>query len=388
MSDRPPSAKRGYEEGRYVQHAESLEGLSRRTRRRRLIPRAGWDFSSNDYLGLASSPELRAALERSLIDGVGVGSGGSRLLRGNDPEHEALEAEAASFFGAQSSLYFASGFAANNAIFATLPQRGDLIVHDELIHASVHDGLRMTRGEARMGRHNDPQAFDDVIASWRSAGGRGRVWMSLESLYSMDGDAAPLAAFVEVAERHEATLVIDEAHATGVLGPEGRGLAAHLEGRHDVITLHTCGKALGLMGGLVCGPRLLMDFLVNRCRPFIYSTAPSPLMAAGVRAALRIVQGSERRMRHKELVAHAGRVLSDACDIVPTGTHIQPVILGQDARALQVAERLQLGGFDVRAIRPPTVPEGTSRLRISLTLNVTAAAVDDLAAALRGSLDG
>ena len=157
------------------------------------------------------------------------------------------------FFGAETALFFASGFLANAAIFATLPQRGDVVVHDELVHASAHDGLRMGRAERVSVRHNDAGAFDEAITRWRAAGGTGCPWIAVESLYSMDGDRAPLDALMAIADRHDGMLVIDEAHATGVLGPQGRGLGAHLEGRPNVVSLHTCGKALGAVGALVLG---------------------------------------------------------------------------------------------------------------------------------------
>lgn len=368
-------------------HKRALEALKRRGRLRSLAPRAGLDFSSNDYLGLASGPRLRAAASEALAREVAIGSGGSRLLRGNDPEHEALEAEAAAFFGAGRALFLGGGFSANTAIFNTLPQRGDLVVHDELIHASVHDGVAGGRAGVRSARHNDPQAFDDAIRSWRASGGKGTPWLAVESLYSMDGDRAPIADLVTVAGRHDAMLVIDEAHATGVLGPSGRGLAADLEGRANVVTLHTCGKALGVMGALVLAPAVLIDYLVNRARPFIYATAPSPLVAALVRASLRLVGDEpELRRRHADLVAHAGRELARHCGLTPSGTHIQPVIVGSDRRAVALARAMQDSGFDIRAVRPPTVPEGTSRLRISLTLNVDDAAVSAMAETLGTAL--
>jgi 8-amino-7-oxononanoate synthase len=182
-------------------------------------------------------------------------------------------------------------------------------------------------------------------------------------------------------------LVIDEAHATGVFGPDGRGLGAALEGRPNVVSLHTCGKALGSMGGLVCGPRVMRDFLVNRCRPFIYATAPSPLIAATVRAALKICrEGPERRERLGRLIANAGRELQRLTGIVPSGSQIQPVIVGSDARAVRVATAMRASGYDIRAIRPPTVPEGTSRLRIALTLNVSEAVVAEMLATLAKEL--
>lgn len=360
-----------------------LARLEAEGRLRSLVPRDGWDFSSNDYLGLAETPQLRAAVAEALARGVPVGAGASRLLRGNHPEHEALEADAARHFGAEAALYFSSGFMANYAIFSTLPQRGDLVVHDELIHASVHDGLRNGRAAHVGVRHNDASAIADAIRSWRSNGGTGRPWIAVESVYSMDGDCAPLDQLAAIARACDAVLVIDEAHATGVLGPQGRGLGAHLESATNVISLHTCGKALGASGALVCSTRVVRDFLVNRGRAFVFSTAPSPLAAAIVRAALALCRDEpQRRSRHAELVAHAARELGQCGPAVRCGTHIIPVIVGADRRAVALAARLRAEGFDVRAIRPPTVPEGSARLRIAITLNVDETVISGLARAL------
>ncbi|ATQ70172.1 8-amino-7-oxononanoate synthase [Methylosinus trichosporium OB3b] len=365
-------------------YAADLAGLAARDRLRALAPRAGLDFTSNDYLGLAQSPDYARAAAAALARGVPLGAGGSRLLRGNHPEHEALEAEAASFFGAESALFFGAGFSANVALLATLPQRGDLIVHDALIHASAHDGMRLSRAASAAAAHNDVEAFEAAIRAFRREGGTGRVFLVVESLYSMDGDVAPLADLAALADRHEAFLLIDEAHATGVYGPGGRGLAAALEGRENVVTLHTCGKALGLFGALALMPRVLREFLVNRCRPFIFATAPSPLLAASVRAALPIVEAAEdRRASLAARVALAGRELRRHGLAAPL-SQIAPIIVGADARALALAAAMQARGYDIRAIRPPTVAEGTARLRVTLTLNVSEAEIiamiDDLAA--------
>lgn len=363
-------------------HDADLARLAVVGRRRGLAPRRGIDFASNDYLGLAGGEELTRAVAAALARGVPVGSGGSRLLRGNHPEHEALEAEAAAFFGAGSALYFSTGYAANTALLATLPQRGDLVLHDALIHASVHEGLRLGRAEAIVFPHNDVAAVADAIGHWRDQGGSGRIWIAVESLYSMDGDQAPLAALMAVADRHDAVLLIDEAHATGVFGPDGRGLAAALQGRDNVVTLHTCGKAMGGEGALVCGHRTLIDFLINRGRAFIFSTAPSPLMAAAMRASLVLIRDEAARGRLQSLTRAAGDLLANHLGVAATGSQIIPVVLGDESRTMTVARALQDGGFDVRGIRPPTVPPGTARLRLSLTLNVDMAAVEALVTVL------
>jgi 8-amino-7-oxononanoate synthase len=360
-----------------------LRELARRGRLRSLHERSGIDFTSNDYLGLAVSDELGRAAADAVARGVPAGSGGSRLLRGNHPEHEALESEAAAYFGADTALYFGGGYIANFAIFSTLPQHGDVVIHDELIHASVHEGLRRGRADFVSVPHNNVDAFDAAIVRWRAGGGKGRPWLSVESLYSMDGDSPDLAELFAVADRHEAMVVIDEAHATGVLGPQGRGLAAPFEGRDNVITLHTCGKALGTVGGFVLAPRIIRDFLVNRSRPFIFATAPSPLIAAVTRVALELSRTNpERRDRLARLVQFAGGELRRRCNIAASGSHVLPIIVGADQAAVALAASLQRRGFDVRAIRPPTVAEGTARLRIALTLNVDESTVADLFEAL------
>jgi 8-amino-7-oxononanoate synthase len=361
----------------------NLRELAEQGRLRALRERSGIDFTSNDYLGLAESKELRRAAADAVARGVPVGSGGSRLLRGNHPEHEALESEAAAYFGAETALYFGGGYIANFAIFSTLPQRGDLVVHDELIHASVHEGLRRGRADFVGVPHNNVDAFDAAIVRWRATGGKGRPWLSVESLYSMDGDGPDLAELFAVADRHEAMLVVDEAHATGVLGPQGRGLAAAFEGRDNVITLHTCGKALGTVGGFILAPRIVRDFLINRARPFIFATAPSPLTAAITRMAIEISRTNpERRNRLARLVQFAGTELLRQCGIKSSGSHILPIIVGADQAAVALAASLQNRGFDIRAIRPPTVAEGTARLRIALTANVNETIVAGLFEAL------
>ncbi|MGO9545696.1 MAG: 8-amino-7-oxononanoate synthase [Rhodomicrobium sp.] len=369
-------------------YAALLADLTARGRLRQLAPAAGHDFSSNDFLGLADSTELKDAIREALARGVPAGAGGSRLLRGNHPEHVALEAEAAAFFGAESALYFSSGFSANYALFAGLPQRGDLVVHDALIHASAHDGMRAGRADVAEAAHNDADAFEDKIRAWRAAGGKGCPWIAVESLYSMDGDRAPLNDLTAIAARYDGILVIDEAHATGVFGPDGRGLGAWLEGRPDVLSLHTCGKALGAAGALLCGPRIFRDFLINYSRPFIFSTAPSPLTAAAVRAALRLCKEQPvRRERLAALIETANTALERSCGVPPSGSQILPVIVGTDTRAVDLAAAMRARGYDIRAIRPPTVPEGTARLRIALTLNTGAGIVREMIEALAVELE-
>lgn len=353
-----------------------LDGLAREDRMRALARRAGSDFASNDYLGLASHPRLAGAIRRALTDGVPVGAGGSRLLRGNTDSQEALEVEAAAFFGAEATLGMGGGFVANQALFSTLPQRGDLMLMDALIHASAHEGARIGRAETAVFRHNDTGHAADLIAEYRGRGGVGAIWIAVESLYSMDGDRAPLDDLAALADR-EGWLIVDEAHATGVFGPQGRGLSHHLEGRENVITLHTLGKSLGGSGALICGPRLVREFLINRARPFIFATAPSPLMAEAGREALRVL--AEEPQHQQALTARVELVHRELAIRLPgvelSGSQILPLIVGDNRRAMGLAAELQAQGFDIRGIRPPTVPAGSARLRLSLTLNPSDAEV-------------
>jgi 8-amino-7-oxononanoate synthase len=363
-------------------YEQALEALNRRGRLRRLEGRAGVDFTSNDYLGFAESHALRDAALAALERGVPAGAGGSRLLRGNHPEHEALEAEAATFFGAPSALFFGSGFAANAAIISTLPQRGDLVIYDALVHASTREGLGLTKAQTQEIPHHDVQAIEDALRDYRATHASGRAFIAIESLYSMDGDLAPLADIVALAARHDAMLLVDEAHATGIVGPQGRGFSAQFEGAANIVALHTCGKALGASGALITMAEPLRRFMINRCKPFIYATAPSPLVAAIVRAALRLSAGADdRRAALQQRIARLGAQL-DRLGLPRTGTQIQPIVLGADRRATALADKIAADGFDVRAIRPPTVPEGSARLRITLGAHLSMADIDGLGASL------
>ena len=348
----------------------ALQVLKTRHRLRQLVPRQGLDFSSNNYLGLAGSELMLHAAQNALDRGVPLGSGGSRLLRGNHPEHEALEAEAANFFGSEAALFMGGGFQANQAIFSTLPAAGDLILHDELVHASSHEGMRLGRAKTQSFPHNDVDRARQIISDWRSAGYDGQVWISVESIYSMEGDFAPLRELAAFAHSENAMLVIDEAHATGVFGSHGRGLAHRLEA--EILTLHTCGKALGVSGGLICGSKSVIDTLINRARPFIFATAPSPFNAALIRAALRALQEDSCLTDHAHnRIAHAHSEAHRLCGLSGFQSQILPVIIGLDEPTMAHASQLRQWGFDVRGIRPPTVPRGTSRLRISINGNVT-----------------
>jgi 8-amino-7-oxononanoate synthase len=362
-----------------------MERLKREHRLRELAPARGVDFSSNDYLGLSRHPALReAVLEAMEQDGV-VGAGGSRLLRGHHPAHARLEEFAAEFFGTERSLFFGSGFLANFALFSTFLERHDAVIFDEHIHASVKEGIHASRAARYRARHNDPDSFDSCIRRAREKGAR-RLFVAVESVYSMDGDLAPLNGLHSMAQESEAMLVVDEAHATGVFGAHGRGLGENLQ-NENWISLHTGGKALGVAGALVCASAEIVDYLVNKARPFIYSTAPPPFLAAAVQRSLRLIDEEPwRRTRVLNLSNFARDALNAQTMAQGKGSQIIPVQLGEEERTLKVARALQDSGFDVRAIRPPTVPAGTSRLRISIHADRSEAEILALADALRSAM--
>lgn len=346
-------------------YEDVLDDLKKRGRLRSLALPMGIDLTSNDYLGMAVHPALKAAAIDALESGMDVGAAGSRLLRGHTQAHEDLERFAAGHFKSGGALFFSSGFQANYALLTTLPQKGDIVLYDALAHASMRDGLLSSKAKSFKFAHNDPDSLERQITRYRQEAGA--LWIACESVYSMDGDLAPLAQFYALAERYDVRLIIDEAHATGVLGDRGRGAAFDLLRHCDyerIVTLHTCGKAIGVAGGLVCASRDVIDYLINAARPFIYSTAPMPLQAFLVQKSLEILasgDGDARRARLQARIQQAERLFGGV------GSHIVPIILGRDERAVAVATCLQEKGYDVRAVRPPSVPEGSARLRVSLS---------------------
>lgn len=337
---------------------------------RTLHPPNGFDLSSNDYLGLSTHPLLK---ER-LIDSVrreGVGSTGSRLLRGHREAFAAVERGFAYLKGAARSLYFSSGYLANLAVLTTFPEQGDVIFSDERNHASLIDGARLSRARRVIFPHNDVARLGDLIAQHR---GSGQMFVVTESLFSMDGDVAPLAEYATLCRSTGAALVVDEAHAVGVYGASGSGLIeATGVGDGVFVSINTAGKALGVSGAFVAGPAWAIDYVIQRARPFIFSTAPPPSQAAALEASLAIVASEpERRERllgvSRELRA---RLAGEGMPVSPGSSQIIPVVLGENQRALAVAEAVQAQGFDVRAIRPPTVAPGTARLRIAVNIGLT-----------------
>jgi 8-amino-7-oxononanoate synthase len=335
-------------------------------------------FSSNDYLGLASHPALLAASQDAAAS-QGFGAGAARLVTGNLPAHRQLEDTLATVLARPAALAFPSGYQANIGSITALAGPVDLIVSDAANHASLIDGCRLSRARIAIYPHADVRAADSALGQ---SGSFRRKLLVTESLFSMDGDAAPLADLARVAARHDAILVVDEAHALGVTGPGGRGLAAAAGIDPDVL-LGTLGKAFGAAGGFVTGSVALRDYLVNRSRTFVFTTAPPAAVAAAGTAGLQLAFGPDGERRRASLAQNKqsllerlhGRVASFPGAIVP-------LIVGSDAAALAAAAALRARGLFVPAIRPPTVPEGSARLRVTLSSEHTTADVDQLASAL------
>jgi 8-amino-7-oxononanoate synthase len=348
---------------------QSLRDLDAAGLRRRLHPPAGIDLSSNDYLGLANHPFVKEQMAAAVLRD-GCGSTGSRLLRGDRVCFADVERRFAAFKDCEAALYFGSGYAANLSVIATFIERGDVVFSDECNHASIIDGIRLSHARRVRFRHCN---VDLVAQLLRGEPTGGQKFLITESLFSMDGDFAPLAKYAELCRETNTVLIADEAHAVGVYGARGSGMVEQT-GVDDAvfITINTAGKALGVGGAFVAGPGWAVDYLIQRARAFIFSTAPPPPVAAALDASLTIIDSEpERRQRVIESSALLRRLLIEAgIDVGRSDSQIIPIILGDNDRACTVAAGLQQDGFDVRAIRPPSVPQGTARLRVSVNANL------------------
>ena len=363
-------------------HALGEQGLLRTLR-----PPSGIDLSSNDYLALSHHPAVQERMVAAIQCG-GCGSTGSRLLRGHREAFEALERAFAAFKGAERALYFSSGYLANLAVLTTLVEPRDVILSDRLNHASLRDGIRLSRAKQVVFPHNDAVALARLVDTTH---GRGQVFVVTESLFSMDGDVSPLAHYAAICRATGALLIVDEAHAVGIYGTNGSGLIEERGIADDVfVSIDTAGKALGVAGAFVSGPAWAIEYLAQRARPFLFSTAPPPAVAAAIQASLTIVTGEpERRVQLRRRAVFLRDRLGEAGIRVPGGdTPIVPIVLGENDRALAVACSLQSDGFDVRAIRPPSVPSGTPRLRVSVNVNLTEAEIERFVSRLAVVLKG
>ncbi len=343
------------------------------------------DFSSNDYLGLARHPLL---IERARVwtEAHGTGSGASRLVTGTGEPHLAIEARIARFKHAEAALVFASGWQANAAVIPALLAAvpGAAVFTDRLIHASMHAGLAISGTRQHRFRHNDLDHLEELLSS-KGAQAPARLILT-ESVFSMDGDRADIARLAAIAARHQAFLFVDEAHATGVLGPGGAGLSAEAPGAIDLI-MGTFSKALGGFGAYVAGSRVMIDYLVNTASGFIFTTAPPPAVLGAIDAALDLVPGMEAERAH--LAALGDRLRSGLAtlgiDHGASSTQIVPAVIGAETAALDISRKLEESGLLASAIRPPTVPPGTSRLRLALRATHAESDVDTLLNAIEAS---
>ncbi len=353
------------------------------------------NFASNDYLGLADDPILRDAA-RAAIDQWGVGAGASRLVSGTRPAHTSLEEKLARFKGTDAALTFSSGFAAAWGAIGALVDQHDVLILDKLCHASLVDAARASGAILRVYPHNTLAKLEDHLEWARREHPDARVVVVTESVFSMDGDRAPLAEIVELKARHGALLLVDEAHAVGVIGRHGRGLAHELgvAGRVDIL-MGTLSKALGVSGGYICGRRSLIDLLVNRARSFIYSTAQPPALAAAAEAAVDFLETDEGERRRLALWQNIrllatqlppSPVAADGAKhpAKPGGSAIFPWIVGHEADAVDFSTSLAKKGYFAPAIRYPTVARGTARLRLTVTARHRPEQIMDLGRALTG----
>ena len=344
-------------EARATSTAPARKGSSRPTAVR-------WSpYASNDYLGLTQHPAVIAAAHDAL-DRWGAGAGSARLIVGSRPVHSALEEALAAWKHSEHAVLFPTGFAANLGVITTFADRDTLVVSDELNHASIIDGCRLSRADVAIARHSDPEHVDTLLSESRAA----RSIVVTDSVFSMDGDVAPVAALAEVCARHGALLVLDEAHA--VLGPD-----PDLDGV-DALRVGTLSKTLGSLGGFVAGPATLCDLVVNRARSYIFTTASTPADAAAALAAVGVVRSAEGDQLRARLAAHVAALRPGH------PSPIVPVVLGDEQVTLDAAASLLAEGMLVPAIRPPTVPAGTSRLRVALSASHTDAQITALRDAL------
>ena len=343
-------------------------------------------FAGSNYLDLAHHPEVVEASARAARE-LGCAAGGSRLIAGNLAQHEALEAELADFLGSEAALAFNTGYMANIGVIQTLVGPGDVVVSDQLAHASIVDGCRLARADVRVVPHSDLEAFARELAT--AASTRRRTLVAVDGVYSMDGDVAPLRELAALTQRWGAMLLLDDAHGTGTLGPDGRGVP-ELEGVSQGIDvwMGTLGKSLGSFGAFVAGSAKLRELLVNAARSFIFSCALAPPQVGAARAALRLVRSEPwRRERLQANAARLRRALAErGISSAPSTTHIVPVVIGDNARTMRVCERLLQRGFYAHGIRHPSVPEGSARLRVTPMATHREEQIDALAVAIAEEL--
>ena len=337
-------------------------------------------FCSNDYLGLANHPQLIAALQQG-AEQYGVGAGAAHLVSGHSIAHHQLEQALATFVGKPAALLFSTGYMANLGTVQALVDKGDTVFADKLNHASLNDAMLLSRATVKRYRHNDMVQLAQLLEQ----AGSGRKLIVTDAVFSMDGDLAPLPELLALCERHDAWLLVDDAHGFGVLGEQGRGSVAHFGiASPRIIYMATLGKAAGVFGAFVAAEQVVIDTLINHARSYIYTTATPPALASAVLESLKLIgQGDALREHLRKLIAQLRNGLADLpWKLMPSVTAIQPLLIGDNHAALALSEGLRKRGIWVAAIRPPTVPQGTARLRITLSAAHSAEDVARLVEAL------
>jgi 8-amino-7-oxononanoate synthase len=347
------------------------------------------NFAGNDYLGLSQHPAVREAAIGA-IDRFGLGAAASRLITGTLAPHKVLEEQLAAFKGTEAAISFSSGYAAAVGAITAIANRQDIVVLDKLAHACLIDGARLSGAQLRIFPHNNLSRLREILEWAHEHCSNAKVWIVTESLFSMDGDYSPLSELVGLKDEYGANLFLDEAHATGVIGPEGKGLAAHWGLNHRIeVQMGTLSKALGGSGGFIAGSRALIDLLINRARSFIFSTAPPPAIAAGASAALGVVQSAEGERLRGDLHRNIDRVrhgLRFSLDALPSP--IIPLIIGDENAALEATKHLQQDRLLVPAIRFPSVSRGSARLRLTLSARHSSEQVAALISSLQRVFPG
>ncbi len=339
-------------------------------------------FCSNDYLGLANHPRLIAALQEG-VQQWGAGAGAAHLVSGHFAPHDELEVALAAFVGKPAALLFSTGYMANLGVVQALVGKGDTVFADKLNHSSLNDAMLLSRAGVQRYRHGDMAQLSALVAKTR----RGRKLIITDAVFSMDGDIAPLSQLAALCEEHDAWLLVDDAHGFGVLGAEGRGCLSHsgLDSQR-IIYMGTLGKAAGVFGAFVAAEQVVIDTLVNHAHTYVYTTAMPAALSKALLESLRLIAGGDGiRAQLRRLIVKLRQDLADLpWHLMPSETAIQPLLIGDSREALTLSERLREGGIWVTAIRPPTVPQGTARLRITLSAAHTEDDVNRLTGALRG----
>ena len=382
----------------FAEWQKELKLSQQQKNHRKLKLPKGLDFSSNDYLSLSQETSIRKSLIQALKNSAlsttplssktsppptkkakhpsfPLSSGGSRLIRGHSLYHAQLENSFQKWIGRESALFFSSGYMANIGIINVLP-KNTWLFSDQLNHASLIDACRLSKLTCHIYPHKDTQHLKHLLKKTKS---KNKVIIT-ESLFSMGGDFAPLQELSSLALKHQALLIVDEAHATGIYGHKGRGLADCLKQKNHIITIHPCGKALSANGAFIAGPRILKQYLINKCRTFIYTTAPSPIVAFHIQCVLHFLKDHPQRREQVQQKARFFRsLLSKSFGLTDSESVIIPVVIGNSKKALHCAQYLQKKGYDIRAIRYPTVPQGQELLRICIHYNHTKKQLKSLA---------